>query len=119
MDTRTGFRTRAVLCVPVRDSTGRVIAVLQAINRQEPALDTHMGGMSAMGALDEAAALSSQVRSNVPLSPRSAELAAENTFSFTAGDMSVLEAMGNTAGVVLRKAQIMEDLVCADLTCAL
>ena len=33
VDRRTGFRTRAVLCVPVADADGRVIGVCQAINK--------------------------------------------------------------------------------------
>mmetsp|Transcript_9628 Transcript_9628/g.18765 ORF Transcript_9628/g.18765 Transcript_9628/m.18765 type:complete len:1649 (-) Transcript_9628:2817-7763(-) len=34
MDLRTGYRTRSVLCMPVKDSNGYVIAALQMINKR-------------------------------------------------------------------------------------
>ncbi|RYY37524.1 GAF domain-containing protein, partial [archaeon] len=33
MDTATGYRTKSVLCLPITDNKGRVMAVLQAINK--------------------------------------------------------------------------------------
>jgi len=33
VDRRTGYRTRSILCAPVRDSAGRIVAVLQVLNR--------------------------------------------------------------------------------------
>src|SRR2546421_4909871 len=33
VDRRTGYRTRSILCAPVRDAGGRVVAVLQLLNR--------------------------------------------------------------------------------------
>ncbi|RYG42272.1 GAF domain-containing protein, partial [archaeon] len=33
VDAATGFRTRGVLCVPIRDASGDVLGVIQAINR--------------------------------------------------------------------------------------
>ena len=35
VDRETGFRTRSILCVPVRDSAGAVIAVAQLLNRTD------------------------------------------------------------------------------------
>lgn len=35
MDRRTGFRTRAILCVPLRDAQGNVFAVSQLLNRTD------------------------------------------------------------------------------------
>jgi adenylate cyclase len=37
VDRRTGYRTRGILCAPVRDSGGRVVAVLQLLNRLDGA----------------------------------------------------------------------------------
>jgi len=34
MDRRTGFRTRSILCMPVFDREGRVVAVTQALNKR-------------------------------------------------------------------------------------
>jgi GAF domain-containing protein len=34
MDLRTGYRTRSVLCMPVKDTEGKVIAALQMINKR-------------------------------------------------------------------------------------
>jgi len=33
IDRRTGYRTRSILCAPVRDGAGRTVAVLQLLNR--------------------------------------------------------------------------------------
>ncbi len=33
-DRRTGYRTRNILCVPLRDAGGQVIAVAQVLNKQ-------------------------------------------------------------------------------------
>ncbi len=35
VDGRTGYRTRSVLCVPVKDPHGSVMAVMQALNRKD------------------------------------------------------------------------------------
>lgn len=35
VDAESGFRTRAVLCVPIRNGRGQVAAVIQVINRRE------------------------------------------------------------------------------------
>jgi putative ABC transport system ATP-binding protein len=35
MDRRTGFRTRSILCVPLRNATGEVFAVSQLLNRRD------------------------------------------------------------------------------------
>jgi putative ABC transport system ATP-binding protein len=35
MDRRTGFRTRSILCVPLRDAQGEVFAVSQLLNRRD------------------------------------------------------------------------------------
>ncbi len=37
VDRRTGYRTRGILCAPVRDVGGRVVAVLQLLNRRDGA----------------------------------------------------------------------------------
>ncbi len=37
VDRRTGYRTRAILCAPVRDVAGRIVAVLQLLNRLDGA----------------------------------------------------------------------------------
>jgi hypothetical protein len=34
IDEKTGFRTKCVLCVPVNDHSGNVLAVVQAVNKQ-------------------------------------------------------------------------------------
>ena len=34
VDTRTGYRTRTVLCVPIKSAAGRVFAVAQLLNKQ-------------------------------------------------------------------------------------
>ncbi len=34
-DQRTGYRTRSILCVPIRDAAGEVIAVAQVLNKQD------------------------------------------------------------------------------------
>lgn len=39
VDTRTGYRTRNLLCVPIRNKRGEVIGVTQALNKREGAFD--------------------------------------------------------------------------------
>jgi len=34
-DERTGYRTRSVLCVPIRDDDGHVFAVIQVLNKRD------------------------------------------------------------------------------------
>jgi GAF domain-containing protein len=43
VDTKTGYRTKSVLCLPVLDSKGRVVAVIQALNKKPAASALHMG----------------------------------------------------------------------------
>ena len=33
-DRRTGYRTRNILCVPLRDTVGKVVAIAQVLNKQ-------------------------------------------------------------------------------------
>ena len=42
IDRKTGFRTKSILCVPIRDQAGKIFAVTQLLNRQdgEPFDDT-------------------------------------------------------------------------------
>ena len=35
IDRQTGFRTRSILCLPIRDQSGRIFAVTQLLNRQD------------------------------------------------------------------------------------
>jgi adenylate cyclase len=35
IDRKTGFRTKSILCVPIRDQAGKVFAVTQLLNRQD------------------------------------------------------------------------------------
>ena len=37
VDKRTGYRTRTILCVPIRNKAGKILAALQLLNRQEGA----------------------------------------------------------------------------------
>jgi hypothetical protein len=67
VDMRTGFHTNNLLCVPIHDSDGAVVAVLQAVNRLSDS-GVHTG--------------------------------------FTPRDISVLNAMGDSIGVAIRKAQM-------------
>lgn len=36
VDRKTGYRTKSVLCMPVTDDVGRVVAVLEALNKRKP-----------------------------------------------------------------------------------
>ena len=47
VDRATGFRTRSILCVPIRDRAGRVFAVAQLLNKRERrAFDAPTSGAS-------------------------------------------------------------------------
>lgn len=61
VDTHTGYRTRALLCVPMRNTRGEVVGVLQALNHKEEGVFTDedtelllvLGGQAA-GAVENA-----------------------------------------------------------------
>jgi len=36
VDRKTGFRTRSVLCMPLRDHDGQIVGVIQALNKRSP-----------------------------------------------------------------------------------
>ncbi|HEX7480490.1 MAG TPA: GAF domain-containing sensor histidine kinase [Polyangiales bacterium] len=38
-DEKSGYRTRSLLCVPIRNKEGRVVAVIQCLNKQQRAFD--------------------------------------------------------------------------------
>lgn len=42
VDLKTGYRTKSVLCCPVKDHDGQVIGVIQALNKYDPTRATHM-----------------------------------------------------------------------------
>ncbi|MBS2021016.1 MAG: GAF domain-containing protein [Deltaproteobacteria bacterium] len=46
-DKQTGYRTRAILCVPMRSLDGEVVGVLQALNKVGGASGEHLGVFSA------------------------------------------------------------------------
>ncbi|MCW5750577.1 MAG: GAF domain-containing protein [Alphaproteobacteria bacterium] len=57
VDRRSGFRTRDILCVPVKDPTSRVVGVAQALNRQSRTFDQADRAMLEAIAAQAAAAL--------------------------------------------------------------
>ena len=42
IDTATGYRTRTILCVPIKNQRGEVVAVVQCINKLNQAAFTHV-----------------------------------------------------------------------------
>ena len=63
VDKQTGYRTRSILCVPMRSVTGEVVGVLQALNRQDrkPFNDEDEELLSALGG-QAAAAVNNALR---------------------------------------------------------
>ncbi|MBI3979871.1 MAG: GAF domain-containing protein [Chloroflexi bacterium] len=55
VDRRTGYRTRTILCAPVRDETGRIIGVTQILNKRQGVFNTEdedlLGALSAQAAI--------------------------------------------------------------------
>jgi GAF domain-containing protein len=46
VDLSSGFRTRSILCIPVRDTSGKVVGALQVINKQKDDDDDDDGSSS-------------------------------------------------------------------------
>jgi GAF domain-containing protein len=129
MDGATGFKTVSVLCVPIRDSIGEVVGVLQAINRQSN------GASPFDGTLDkETAARRAPTKFSPLITPRglpsysfeegrgqpspapSATAEAVPLWPFTAADVEILDGMAAHAAVALRSAFILEDMTRARKT---
>jgi GAF domain-containing protein len=87
-DTQTGFRTRNIIATPVFDQEGKVIAVLQVINKYQRGAKSSSAEQSAAprGSLDENS------------------IAAD----FTSNDQVALEALAFHVSVSLRNAQQFE-----------
>mgnify|MGYP002385948493 CR=1 FL=1 len=50
VDVKTGYRTKSVLCIPVTDNKGRVIAVLQALNKHSTPRSSNAARLAAYAA---------------------------------------------------------------------
>ena len=100
-DLQTGFRTRAVLCCPIFDSGGKVIGVIQALNKKSS------GGLSTLKASSSA---TDDVRDKV----RDNE--ASDFESFTEDDRELLEMLTQSAGVTLQNAQLLQTAEHARIT---
>ena len=46
VDAKTGYRTKSILCVPVKNLAGRVVAVIQMINKQKGERRVDLTGLS-------------------------------------------------------------------------
>lgn len=73
IDRRTGYRTRSILCVPLRDKAGRVMGVIQALNKSGGSFDEgdeellQAAGSQAALALENAQLYRAVVERNVEL----------------------------------------------------
>jgi adenylate cyclase len=81
-DQATGYRTRSMLAMPVRDLEGEIVGVIQAMNRKKRA----------------AAVLSSP------------EAVAAEVIPFSADRLAMMQALASHAGVALANARAAEDL---------
>jgi hypothetical protein len=77
-----------VLAVPIRDQFGRIVGVLQAINRKAPPQDEALEVREGFGSPSH-----------------------NTSFSFGDMDVSVLEILAAHTGSALRKAEMLVDLV--------
>jgi len=51
LDLRTGFRTRSMLCVPIRNRTGKIVGVLQLLNKKTA--DFGQGDLEFLGSVSD------------------------------------------------------------------
>jgi hypothetical protein len=96
-DSQTGFRTKSVLCCPILDSSGRVIGVIQALNKLT-------GRKSSEAHVSSPASLNGG---------REEDYAAQ---AFSDDDQELLEMLTQSAGVTLQNAQLLQAAVHAKTT---
>jgi len=82
IDRRTGYRTRTILCMPIREATGTIIAVLQVLNKRDEDNIHRLGSPSA----------------------------APHTAIFTAEDEDLLRAFASQVAIAIRNAEQMEQI---------
>ncbi len=95
-DLKSGYRTKSVLCMPVKDQRGRVLAVLQAINKKRfttlagsPPVRDDPNAVAA--GRSDTLALAAKVADSERLG-NAAALAAVHFVSFTLEDEQLMEA---------------------------
>ena len=116
LDEATGFRTKSMLCVPVRDAKGTVVAVIQVINRSRPAPPS-TSRVSLMSLCRLAStpphAQAQRGSSTLPrrLTPESKARAHRpaHVYAFSKKDEDIILSMAAHAGVAFRKARLLEE----------
>jgi HD-GYP domain-containing protein (c-di-GMP phosphodiesterase class II) len=94
-DRSTGYRTRSMLVVPMRDHAGAVIGVIQLINAKE-----HAGSAGSEGPVDSREAEGVLLRS-----PEDFET---KVFPFKARYVELLEAVANQAAIALENSRMIK-----------
>ena len=113
VDVATSYRTRTLLAVPMKDASGSVVAVLQAVNKLAPTAAAADGGSSAPSGsgsssssstadsdAEEEAAAAAPV---VPSSPPAAGETAADWPQFTEADVTNLGAVCDIVASVLQR----------------
>eukprot|EP01138_Halocafeteria_seosinensis_P000408 gb/GECG01000421.1/.p1 GENE.gb/GECG01000421.1/~~gb/GECG01000421.1/.p1 ORF type:complete len:1062 (+),score=145.17 gb/GECG01000421.1/:1-3186(+) len=95
VDKNTGFTTKSVLCVPVRDSTSSVVGVIQAINRVCP---SSLNGIHKQEAPDWVSFPEDTV---VPQSLRH-----QGSWPFTDEDQTLVMTLAGHAGISLQRIEM-------------
>ena len=125
VDKKTGFRTKSMLCVPVKGANGRTVAVLQAINRTVPApastprslMPLALALVSKENMLDDNDSETGTPNASLPpplaaAEPPSSGLQRQTSndgiYSFSDGDLDVVLSMAAHAGISFSKAQHLE-----------
>jgi adenylate cyclase len=115
-DVKTGYRTRSVLCVPVRDRDGSVIGVIQAINRLDGTFDED--DVDLLGAISSqlgVATQNAQLHADTVRVQRYLQSVQESISSgIVTLDDSYCIQMTNTMAKTILNAEV-EDLVGSDL----
>lgn len=111
VDASTGYRTTSVLCVPLKDAHGTVVAVLQAVNKLPRAAGSHAAAAAEPSPAVHAppSAASSSGATVGPDAPAAAGgdgtdgSAAADAPAFTEEDKALLGAVADVAGSILHQ----------------
>jgi len=110
VDKQTGYRTRSILCVPMRSVTGEVVGVLQALNRQDrkPFNDEDEELLSALGGQAAAAVnnalLHQEIEQMMEGFVRASVVAIESRDPTTAGHSGRVASLSVGLGDILPRA---------------
>ncbi|VDN16350.1 unnamed protein product [Dibothriocephalus latus] len=105
----TGFHTRCILCMPIKNGEGEVLAVAQVVNKLPPgsSLPSAADGKAVAAASGLSSSTSSELKEEEEEGKGEQQQASADYPVFTDHDVSVFKAYTAFCGIGLHHAQIL------------